>query len=89
MTLTLSDFFCGAGGSSTGTLDVAGVEVRAAANHWDLAVETHRQNHPEVTLDTSCLSRGPLRTTPRTSTGADRGRQQWPGCCRRLCMSTG
>lgn len=48
MTLTLSDFFCGAGGSSTGALDVAGVEVRAAANHWNLTVETHRQNHPDA-----------------------------------------
>lgn len=46
--LTLSDFFCGAGGSSTGALDVPGVDVRAAANHWDLAVETHQRNHPDA-----------------------------------------
>ena len=46
MTLTLTDLFCGAGGSSTGAVQVEGVEVRIASNHWDLAVETHNTNHP-------------------------------------------
>lgn len=41
MTLTLTDLFCGAGGSSTGAVSVPGVTVRIASNHWDLAVETH------------------------------------------------
>jgi len=48
MTLTLTDMFCGAGGSSTGAIEVPGVEVRAAANHWQLAVDTHNTNHPEA-----------------------------------------
>lgn len=38
--LTLTDLFCGAGGSSTGAIDVPGVSVRLAANHWDLAIES-------------------------------------------------
>lgn len=46
MTVTVTDIFCGGGGSSTGMTQVAGVEVIMAANHWDLAVEVHNQNHP-------------------------------------------
>lgn len=46
--LTLTDMFCGAGGSSTGALAVPGVEVRSAMNHWDLAIETHNTNHPDA-----------------------------------------
>ena len=46
--LTLTDLFCGAGGSSTGAIDVPGVEVRVASNHWQLAVETHNTNHPDA-----------------------------------------
>lgn len=52
MSLTLTDLFCGAGGSSTGAIQVPGVEVRIASNHWDLAVETHNTNHP--TADHLC-----------------------------------
>lgn len=44
--LTVTDLFCGAGGSSTGAIQVPGVRVRIAANHWDLAVQTHNTNHP-------------------------------------------
>lgn len=47
--LTLTDMFCGAGGSSTGALEVPGVEVRTAMNHWDRAIETHNTNHPDAT----------------------------------------
>lgn len=45
--VTLSDFFCGAGGSSLGML-LAGFEVKIAVNHWDLAIETHNTNHPNT-----------------------------------------
>lgn len=48
MTLTIVDFFCGAGGSSTGAALVPGVELVVAANHWDRAIETHARNHPEA-----------------------------------------
>ena len=43
--VTATDFFCGAGGSSTGIVH-AGVEVKHAVNHWKLAIETHQTNHP-------------------------------------------
>jgi DNA (cytosine-5)-methyltransferase 1 len=46
MTLTLIDFFCGAGGSSQGAAAVPGVTVRLAANHWDKAIESHAANFP-------------------------------------------
>jgi DNA (cytosine-5)-methyltransferase 1 len=46
VSLTITDLFCGGGGSSTGAIQVPGVEIRIAANHWDLAVEVHNQNHP-------------------------------------------
>ena len=46
--LTLTDLFCGAGGSSTGATMVPGIEVKLAANHWDLAIETHNANHPDA-----------------------------------------
>jgi DNA (cytosine-5)-methyltransferase 1 len=39
------DLFAGAGGWSTGA-EQAGARVRAAVNHWPVAVETHRRNHP-------------------------------------------
>lgn len=45
--VTAFDFFCGAGGSSTGMV-ASGVEVRGAANHWKLAIETHNTNHPNT-----------------------------------------
>lgn len=46
--ITLTDLFCGAGGSSTGAIQVPGIAVRVASNHWDLAVETHNTNHPDA-----------------------------------------
>lgn len=46
MTLTLIDFFCGAGGSSQGAAAVPGVTVALAANHWDRAIESHAANFP-------------------------------------------
>jgi DNA (cytosine-5)-methyltransferase 1 len=52
--ITVSDFFCGAGGSSQGVRRVAekwngGLEVKLAMNHWKLAIETHNTNFPETT----------------------------------------
>jgi DNA (cytosine-5)-methyltransferase 1 len=49
--LTLTDFFCGAGGSSSGAEAVPGVRVRTALNHWRLALETHNANMPHVAHD--------------------------------------
>ena len=38
--ITVTDMFCGAGGSTTGATQ-AGASVRLAINHWARAVETH------------------------------------------------
>lgn len=46
--LTMTDLFCGAGGSSTGATQVPGIEIRLAMNHWDRAIETHNTNHPNT-----------------------------------------
>lgn len=46
MTLTMTDLFAGAGGSSTGATSVPGVELLIAANHWQLAIDVHNANHP-------------------------------------------
>ncbi|MEU2013066.1 DNA cytosine methyltransferase [Nocardia sp. NPDC019302] len=64
--ITLTDLFCGAGGSSTGAIQVPGVSVRIASNHWDLAVETHNTNHPEADHLCADLSQISPRYFPRT-----------------------
>lgn len=45
--LTVTDLFCGAGGSSSGLVE-AGYKVVIAANHWALAIESHQANHPDT-----------------------------------------
>lgn len=64
--LTMTDLFCGAGGSSTGAVSVPGVSVRLAANHWDRAIETHNQNHPDVDHLQADISNTDPRFVPRT-----------------------
>ncbi|QZD97580.1 membrane protein [Gordonia phage LonelyBoi] len=66
MTLTLTDLFCGAGGSSTGAVGIPGVSVRIASNHWDLAVETHNSNHPDADHLCADLSQIDPRYFPTT-----------------------
>lgn len=51
--VTSVDLFCGAGGTSTGLAEAckelgAPVEL-IAVNHWTIAVETHKKNHPWAT----------------------------------------
>jgi len=57
--LSLMDWFCGAGGSSQGVHAVPGVCVERAANHWDLAIDTHERNFP-----TASHYRGDIREAP-------------------------
>lgn len=64
--LTITDLFCGAGGSSSGAIQVPGVRVRMAANHWKLAVETHNTNHPEADHDCADISQVDPRRYPTT-----------------------
>lgn len=66
MTLTLTDLFCGAGGSSSGAEQVPGVEVRMAANHWQLAVDTHNTNLPHADHDCADISQTDPRRYPVT-----------------------
>jgi DNA (cytosine-5)-methyltransferase 1 len=64
--LTVTDIFCGGGGSSTGMVSVPGVEVVMAANHWDLAIEVHNQNHPTADHAAVDLHEEDPRYFPRT-----------------------
>lgn len=66
MTLTVTDLFCGAGGSSSGAELIPGVRVRMASNHWALAVETHNRNLPHADHDTADISQVDPRRYPRT-----------------------
>jgi DNA (cytosine-5)-methyltransferase 1 len=45
--ITVTDQFCGAGGSSIGAV-AAGAELRLAMNHWKVAIETHNSNFPNA-----------------------------------------
>lgn len=64
--LTMTDLFCGAGGSSTGAVTVPGVSVRLAANHWALAIETHNANHPNTDHLQADISQTDPRYVPHT-----------------------
>lgn len=64
--LTVTDLFCGAGGSSSGAEQVPGVRVRMAANHWKLAVDTHAQNLPHADHDVADISQVDPRRYPTT-----------------------
>ena len=63
--ITLTDQFCGAGGSSIGAT-LAGAEVRLAMNHWQLAIDTHNTNFPNVDHDCADISAVNPRRYPST-----------------------
>jgi DNA (cytosine-5)-methyltransferase 1 len=48
----VADLLCGAGGSSTGcryALNELGLDMElVCVNHWPVAIETHKRNHPEA-----------------------------------------
>lgn len=50
--ILVADLLCGAGGSSTGcarALRELGLEMElVCVNHWPVAIETHKKNHPEA-----------------------------------------
>jgi len=64
--ITVTDIFAGAGGSSTGAAAVPGVEIRLAANHWQLAVDVHQQNHQATEHACVDLHLEDPRNFPRT-----------------------
>lgn len=63
--LTATDLFCGAGGSAVG-LHAAGIDVKMAANHWRLAVESHQLNFPNADHDVADISQVDPRRYPAT-----------------------
>lgn len=65
MSLTYTDIFCGAGGSSIG-LSGAGLELQLAANHWDRAIETHSANFPDAEHLCADVNNYDMRRLPRT-----------------------
>jgi len=68
VTATITDLFCGAGGSSLGA-HMAGATGRLALNHWDRAIETHSTNFPEMDhdqADVSALTTARIRNYPHT-----------------------
>ncbi|WP_065569658.1 DNA cytosine methyltransferase [Microbacterium oleivorans] len=66
--VTMSDYYCGAGGSSTGAVAL-GVTVKMAVNHWDLAIETHWTNHPRTDHDKADINKADPARYPRTTIG--------------------
>lgn len=63
--VTVTDQFCGAGGSSLGA-SLAGAEIKLALNHWKLAVETHNSNFPNTDHDCTDISAVDPRRYPAT-----------------------
>jgi DNA (cytosine-5)-methyltransferase 1 len=62
---TVTDLFCGAGGSSLGAV-AGGAEVRMAVNHWQLAVDSHASNFPHTDHDCRDIQATDPRRYPRT-----------------------
>ena len=59
--ITVTDQFCGAGGSSQGVRNISkrnggGAEVKLALNHWALAIETHNTNFPDAIHECTDIS---------------------------------
>ncbi|WP_431977612.1 DNA cytosine methyltransferase [Micromonospora haikouensis] len=67
--ITVTDFFCGAGGSTSGLHLVPGVRVIMASNHWQLALDTHNANHPHTDHDIESISQVDPRRYPSTTIG--------------------
>lgn len=53
--LTITDLFCGAGGSGLGAA-AAGYRLVMAANHWQKAIDTHSANFPDAEHDCADVS---------------------------------
>lgn len=65
MSITFTDIFCGAGGSSTGLVN-AGFELKLAANHWERAIETHAANHTKAEHLCADMDHYDMRRLPKT-----------------------
>jgi DNA (cytosine-5)-methyltransferase 1 len=65
VSLTFTDIFCGAGGSSIG-LSGAGMELKLAANHWERAIETHSANFADAEHVCADVNNYDMRRLPTT-----------------------
>lgn len=63
--ITVTDQFCGAGGSSQGAVQ-CGAEIKLALNHWSLAIETHQNNFPDTIHECTDISACDPRRYPST-----------------------
>ena len=72
MSLTLVDFFCGAGGSSQGFSAIPDIEVLAAANHWDSTVEAYNRRRSRFVVSGISMS---CRIRRLPSNGTTRARK--------------
>lgn len=64
--ITVTDQFCGAGGSSLGA-SKTGVEIKLALNHWSLAIDTHNTNFPNALHECTDISACDPRRYPSTN----------------------
>lgn len=65
--VTMTDLFCGAGGSTAGALQVPGIRVDVAVNHWATSIASHAANHPDVDHRQSDISQLPPDALPYTN----------------------
>jgi DNA (cytosine-5)-methyltransferase 1 len=65
--ITVTDLFCGAGGSGLGATAVPGVELVMAANHSPRAIETHAMNFPDCQHDCADISQVEPRRYRKTN----------------------
>lgn len=63
--VTVTDLFCGAGGSSLGAA-LAGARLLMAANHWSTAIDVHQAHFPEARHDCADITQVDPRRYPRT-----------------------
>jgi DNA (cytosine-5)-methyltransferase 1 len=64
--LTVMDWFCGAGGSSQGMHEVPSLRVERAANHWQLAIDSHEANFPNCDHYRGDIRKAPVEDWPIT-----------------------
>ena len=62
---TVTDLFCGAGGSSLGA-EYAGAQLVMAANHWQTAIDVHQVAFPDAGHDVADISQADPRRYPVT-----------------------
>jgi len=65
--MTITDLFCGAGGSSQGaSLAHNDINIKLALNHWQRAIDTHQANFPNALHEQTDISACEPRRYPKT-----------------------